>query len=132
MHNGQSAGSAMHKDLLDAWSPENKDSNIPRLSTAAADDPSTGSQTTNTRFLTSSDYLELNNVTLGYTLPRSITRPLQMQSIRVYVAGENLFVLTARKGMDPRFNLGVGGYTNAQSSSYSTMRTVTAGISVTF
>lgn len=132
MHNGQSAGSAMHKDLLDAWSPENTNSDIPRLSTAAADDPSTGSQTTNTRFLTSSDYLQLNNITLGYTLPRSITRPLQMQSIRVYVAGENLFVLTARKGMDPRFNLGVGGYTNTQSSSYSTMRTVTAGISVTF
>ena len=132
MHNGQSAGSAMHKDLLDAWSPENKDSDIPRLSTAAIDDPSTGSQTTNTRFLTSSDYLQLNNITLGYTLPRNITRPLQMQSIRVYVAGENLFVLTARKGMDPRFNLGVGGYTNSQSSSYSTMRTVTAGISVTF
>ena len=132
MHNGQSAGSAMHKDLLDAWSPENKDSDIPRLSTAAIDDPSTGSQTTNTRFLTSSDYLQLNNITLGYTLPRSITRNLQMQSVRVYVAGENLFVLTARKGMDPRFNLGVGGYTNTQSSSYSTMRTVTAGISVTF
>jgi len=132
MHNGQSAGSAMHKDLLDAWSPENTSSNIPRLSTAAIDDPSTGSQTTNTRFLTSSNYLELNNLTLGYTFPRKWTSALQMQSVRVYVAGENLFVLTARKGMDPRFNLGVGGYTNAQSSSYSTMRTVTAGISVTF
>ena len=135
MHNGQSAGTAMHKDLLKAWSPENPNSDIPRLSIAAADDPGVGSQTAIDRFLTSSNYLSLNNLTLGYTLPKSIVRQLKMDNIRVYVAGENLFLLTKRKGLDPRFNYGIGSMTygsGLSSGAYSTMRSITAGINITF
>ena len=135
MHNGQEVGHAMHRDLLDAWSPENKGSNIPRLSTASVDDPGSGSQTPMDRFLTSSNYLCLNNLALGYNLPKSIVTPLTLRSIRVYVAGENLFLLTKRKGMDPRYNLGIGGYTSGgglAAGSYSAMRSITAGVTVTF
>jgi hypothetical protein len=87
------------------------------------------------RFLTSSNYLCLNNLALGYNLPKSIVTPLTLRSIRVYVAGENLFLLTARKGMDPRYNLGIGGYTSGgglAAGSYSAMRSITAGVTVTF
>ena len=135
MHNGQEVGHAMHRDLLDAWSPDNKGSNIPRLSTASVDDPGSGSQTAMDRFLTSSNYLCLNNLALGYNLPKSIVTPLTLRSIRVYVAGENLFLLTKRKGMDPRYNLGIGGYTSGgglAAGSYSAMRSITAGVTVTF
>ena len=135
MHNGQSAGTAMHKDLLKAWSPENPNSDIPRLSIAAADDPGVASQTAIDRFLTSCNYLSLNNLTLGYTLPKSIVRQLKMDNIRVYVAGENLFLLTKRKGLDPRFNYGIGSMTygsGLSSGAYSTMRSITAGINITF
>ena len=135
MHNGQSAGTAMHKDLLKAWSPENPNSDIPRLSIAASDDPGVASQTAIDRFLTSSNYLSLNNLTLGYTLPKSLVRQLKMDNIRVYVAGENLFLLTKRKGLDPRFNYGIGSMTygsGLSSGAYSTMRSITAGINITF
>ena len=135
MHNGQSAGNAMHRDLLDAWSPENPTSNIPRLSTAAADDPGVSSQTPYDRFLTSSNYLSLTNLQLGYTLPVQWIRPLTLRSAHVYVAGENLFLLTKRQGMDPRYNNGIGSMTTGggrASGSYSAMRSITAGITVTF
>ncbi len=135
MHNGQSAGMNMHKDLLKAWSPENPTSNIPRLSTASTDDAGVGSQTPMDRFLTSSNYLSLNNVTLGYTLPKTLIRQLALNSVRIYVAGENLFLLTERKGLDPRFNYGIGSMTSGAgmaSGAYSTMRSITGGISVTF
>ena len=135
MHNGISAGQAMHKDLLDAWSPENPNSDIPRLSMASTDDPGIASQSPQDRFLTSSNYLCLNNLTLGYTLPKKLIAPLQLTGVRVYVAGENLFLLTARKGLDPRYNFGIGGMTSGQgkaSGSYTGTRTVTAGISVNF
>ena len=125
----------MHRDLLNAWSPENTSSNIPRLSTASIDDPGSGSQTPMDRFLTSSNYLCLNNLALGYNLPKSIVTPLTLRNIRIYVAGENLFLLTARKGMDPRYNLGIGGYTSGgglAAGSYSAMRSITAGVTVTF
>ena len=137
MHNAISseAGKAMHRDLLDAWSETNKGSNIPRLSNASVDDPGVGSQTPQDRFLTSSDYLCLNNLAIGYNLPKSLVTPLSLRGIRVYVAGENLFLLTARKGMDPRYNLGIGSMTSGgglASGSYSAMRSITAGLTVTF
>jgi hypothetical protein len=58
-----------------------------------------------------------------------------VKSIRVYFAGENLFLLTKRKGMDPRYNYGIGSMTSGgglASGSYSAMRSITGGISVTF
>lgn len=135
MHNGYSAGSAMHKDLLNAWSEDNKNSNIPRLSNAAGDDAGFDSQTSQDRFLTSSNYLSLNNLTLGYTFPKSLIRPLAFNNLRIYVAGENLFVLTKRKGLDPRYNYGLGSMTDGSgksSGNYASLRSVTAGISLTF
>lgn len=135
MHNAISKGNAMHKDLLNAWSEDNKGSDIPRLSQAAADDPGISSQTAQDRFLTSSDYLCLNNLTLGYTFPKSLIRPLQLSNLRVYVAGENIFMLTKRKGLDPRFNYGIGSMTGGSglaSGGYTALRSITAGISLTF
>ena len=135
MHNGQETGRAMHRDLLNAWSYDNKNSDIPRLSTASVDDPGSGSQTPMDRFLTSSNYLCLNNLALGYNLPKSLVNKFELRNVRVYVAGENLFLLTKRKGMDPRYNLGIGGYTSGgglASGSYSAMRSITAGLTVTF
>lgn len=135
MHNGTSKGSAMHKDLLNAWSETNKNSDIPRLSQAAADDPGIGSQTTQNRFLTSSNYLCLNNLTLGYTFPKALIRPLELTNLRVYVAGENIFMLTKRKGLDPRFNYGIGSMTAGSglaAGGYAALRSITAGISLTF
>ncbi len=136
MHNGQSAGEAMHKDLLNAWSETNKGSNIPRLSTASADDGlMVGTQAGLDFFNTSSNYLSLNNVTLGYTLPKAICKKFTADNLRIYVAGENLFLLSARQGLDPRYTRGTGGMTSGAgyaSGSYAAMRALTAGISVTF
>ena len=136
MHNGQgqSTGFAWHRDILNSWSETNKGSDIPRLSAASADDPN-GSQTAQDRFLTSSNYLCLNNLTLGYTLPQRLTQKFQVRNIRVYFAGENLFLLTKRKGMDPRYNNGIGGYTSGgglAGGSYAAMRTFTGGLTLTF
>lgn len=133
MHNGRTAGLAMHKDLLKAWTPDNRNTDIPRLSTGAGDFGA--SQTAIDRFLTSSDYLTLNNVTLGYTLPTQWLEKLQFSRMRVYVSGENLFLLTARKGLDPRYNFGIGSMTGGSGmagGSYSGSRTITAGLNITF
>lgn len=123
-------GSAYHKDLLKAWSPENKNSNIPRL-----DGDASVSQTAVDNFFVSSDYLSLNNVTLGYTLPEKLTKKIAISNLRFYVAGENLGVLTARKGIDPRYSMGLGGMTSGSglnSGAYSAMRNITGGVTFTF
>ncbi len=133
MRNGISAAQVMHKDLYNAWSEDNPTSDIPRLSNLAADDPC--AQTSIDRFLISSNYLSLNNLTLGYTFPKKWMTPLTVRSLRVFVAGENLFLLTKRQGIDPRFTDAVGSMTTGgglATGMFSTMRTITAGLTVKF
>ncbi len=125
-----SAGSAIHKDVLKSWSPENPNSDIPRL-----DGDKEVGQTAVDRFFVSSDFLSLNNVTLGYTLPAKFTKKLKIANVRIYVAGDNLAVLAARKGIDPRFSLGLGSYTSGSglnSGAYAAMRNITGGITLSF
>jgi hypothetical protein len=121
-------GSAWHKDVLKAWTPENPNTDIPRL-----DGDTQVAQSAVDRFFTSSNYLSINNVTLGYTLPKAWTQKIKINSLRIYVAGENLAVFTARKGVDPRNSFGLGSFTMAQgSSSYGAMRAITGGLTLTF
>lgn len=132
MQNGRAQGQAMHKDLLDAWSTDNNGSDIPRL---VYGDTDASSQSAADRWLTSSNYLTLNNLTVGYTFPKQWMNKLQVRSLRIFFAGENLFLLTARKGLDPRYTTGVGSFTTGAgmaTSSYASMRSLTAGLTVKF
>ena len=130
MHTSSGVGTAWHKDVLKSWSVENPDSNIPRLD----GDTSVG-QTAVDNYLISSNYLSINNITLGYTFPSSITDVMKIEQLRIYVAGDNLAVFSARKGVDPRYSMGLGSFTSGSglnSGSYSAMRTITAGVTLTF
>lgn len=130
MHTSSGIGTAWHKDVLDSWSETNKDSDIPRLD----GDTSVG-QTAVSNYLISSNYLSVNNITLGYTFPEKVTSYMKISGLRIYVAGDNLAVRSARKGMDPRYSMGLGSLTSGSglnSGSYSAMRTVTGGITLTF
>ena len=130
MHTSSGIGTAWHKDVLDSWSETNKDSDIPRLD----GDTSVG-QTAVSNYLISSNYLSVNNITLGYTFPESVTSHLKISGLRIYVSGDNLAVKSARKGVDPRYSMGLGSLTSGSglnSGSYSAMRTITGGITLTF
>ena len=119
-----------HRDALNSWSEDNPDTNIPRLD----GDTSVG-QTAVNNYLISSNYLSVNNVTLGYTFPAKWTSKINIAGLRVYVAGDNLAVLSARKGVDPRYSIGLGSFTSGSglnSGSYSSMRTITGGVTLTF
>lgn len=124
MHGGTSsyAGNNWHKDIYNAWTPENMDTDIPRLN---ANDRYANS--TSTRFLTSSDYLSLNNVTVGYTLPSNVLNSMKIEKLRIYFAADNLALLASRTGLDPRQS-----YTSATTARYTPIRTVSGGINLTF
>lgn len=130
MHTSSGIGTAWHKDVLDSWSETNKGSDIPRLD----GDTSVG-QTAVSNYLISSNYLSVNNITLGYTFPESVTSYLKISGLRIYVSGDNLAVKSARKGVDPRYSMGLGSLTSGSglnSGSYSAMRTITGGVTLTF
>ena len=128
MHSGSQAGQNWHMDILNAWTPENTNTDVPRLNYADQ-----GSyQRMSDRFVTSSNYLSLNSVVLGYTFPSKVVSRVKLSSVRVYVAGDNLALLSARKGLDPRQYFGLGGSTASGNFTYSAMRTISGGINITF
>ena len=114
-------GAAWHVDMLRAWTPENKNTDVPRMN---VQDLYTSNLSD--RWLTSSDYLSLQNITFGYTLPKSLTRKIKIDGIRLYFVADNVALLTARKGLDPR-----QGYVAADNV-YSPIRTISGGISLNF
>ncbi|MCU4176683.1 SusC/RagA family TonB-linked outer membrane protein [Carboxylicivirga sp. N1Y90] len=124
MHSGTpgSAGQNWHKDIYNAWTPENPNTDVPRMN---ANDRYASSQST--RFLTSSDYLSLNNITIGYTLPSNIVSRLKVQKLRIYVAAENVALWSKRKGLDPRQS-----FTSATTARYTPIRTISGGINLVF
>lgn len=116
-------GYSFHKDVLKAWSEDNRDSNIPRWQYG---DTNTGNMSD--RWLTDGSYLTLKNISLGYTLPDNLLRKAQISRVRIYCSADNVAYWTARKGMDPRNSLSG----SASGSGYSPIRSVSGGISMTF
>lgn len=116
-------GGNFSADLLNAWSPENPSSNIPRVQWGDQ-----YANATSDRWLTSASYLSLRSINFGFTLPQSLTRRLSIDRIRLYLTADNIYCWSARKGLDPRQSIS-GASTNAN---YAPVRTISGGINVTF
>ncbi len=122
-----STGQSFHKDLYKAWSETNRSSNIPRFQLAVKDNDLNATGTTD-RFLTNASTLTLQNINIGYTLPKKWVRTIGLTNVRVYASGENLYYWSKRKGFDPRSSF----WGTSSETSYSQMRTFTGGITVQF
>lgn len=124
MHGGTGSdmGRNWHKDILNAWTPENPNSNIPRL-----DAQDSYTNYTSDRWLVSSNYLSINNITLGYTLPSKLTKKFYLEKVRIYGSAENVALWSARKGLDPR-----QGYLTSDGATYKGIRCISGGIRVEF
>lgn len=81
------------------------------------------------RFLESGSYLRLDNATIGYTIKPDITA---VKSIRLYLTGNNIFVLTKYRGIDPEIN--IGGLTPGidNNNFYPKTRTFIFGLNASF
>ncbi|MDR3194211.1 MAG: SusC/RagA family TonB-linked outer membrane protein [Tannerella sp.] len=130
---GQGIGRAIHADLLDAWTPDNKDSNIPMRmlgGTNYGSVPAGGSAGQYSDFsLFSASYLNLKSVSAGYTIPSGLLRKAFIENLRIYISGENLFLLSAKKGLDPRVSFG-GAAVSAYG--FPQAKVVSAGLNITF
>ena len=116
-------GTNFHKDILNAWTPDNKDSNIPKFQfneqyTAASSD----------RFLVNASYLNFQNAQIGYTFPERMTSKMHLSRLRIYAACDNIWYWSCRQGLDPRQSFS-GATSNAMNSP---VRTISGGINLTF
>jgi TonB-linked SusC/RagA family outer membrane protein len=131
MHEGNNSGKNVNADEINAWTPENTQTNVPKFSNTNANQ----SNSPSTRFLYDATYLKLKNVNLSYSLPQSLLKKTKiLSSVRVYVNADNLFTVFADKGYkgyDDIDIFGVGGYKS--SANYIPLsRTYTLGINITF
>ncbi len=122
LHNGSSPGRAWAAEIARRWTPENRNTNVPRLTT---DNLSWTS--TSTRFLYDASYARLKNLGLSYTLPKGLTQRLKVNTVRASLVGENLLTFYGHKGMDPE--QAIGGTTYYR---YPAMRTLSAGLQFNF
>lgn len=113
-----------HVDMRKRWKEEGDISDIPRLN-AGYDKYTT---IRSDRFLVKSDYIGLNNVRLGYNLPKEWISKIKLDNMYLWLSGDNVMLLTARKGFNPTTSLSgaSSGYT------YPPLTTFTAGIRLGF
>ncbi|MCM4151062.1 TonB-dependent receptor [Arenibacter sp. N53] len=93
----------MSPDLLNAWTPQNAGSSIPRN---AFGDPNNNIRPSS-YFLEDGSYFRLKNIQIGYTMPESVINKLTISKMRLYVTANNVFTVTDYSGFDP--GLGNGG-----------------------
>lgn len=121
---GTSGGSNIHRDVLKSWTPEHKNTDIPRfryqdLYTAGYCD----------RFLEDASYLNLQNINFGYTFPKRWLKKLSIESLRIYLSCENVFYWSKREGFDPRQSFSGDDVSNTR---YSPIRVISGGITLKF
>lgn len=119
------------KAVLNYWTPQNTNTNIPRLAKVDSND----NMRISDRYIEDGSYLRLRNVQIGYTLPASLPQKLYMSKVRIYLTGQNLLTFTKYSGADPE--IGQIDEDNTLSrgvdiGTYPQARTITGGISITF
>ena len=118
-------GFNMSTDVLDSYS-YNPLSNIPRL---AMKDENKNYSTVSDFFLENGSYLRMKNLTIGYSLPKSLMASIGCSgtNVRFYATGENLFTITKYSGIDPE----VGG-NGLDGGKYPVARVFSLGLNVNF
>jgi TonB-linked SusC/RagA family outer membrane protein len=114
-------GYSMHQDMTRRWQKPGDVTDIPRMDNTYAQVFNASS----TRYLISSNYLALSSATLAYSFPDKIVEYLSVGELTLNVSGENLFLLTKRKGMNP-----MESFSGTTSNSYTPSRVLTFGISL--
>jgi TonB-linked SusC/RagA family outer membrane protein len=119
----------MYAETVNRWNGEGTSNSIPRMTTARDN----MNHRTSDMFVESGAFFRLKNITLGYTLPASLTEPLHVSKARFYVTGQNVFVITKYNGMDPELGIVQGNYQmNVDYAQYPQARTWTIGAQLSF
>ncbi|MCL1938652.1 MAG: SusC/RagA family TonB-linked outer membrane protein, partial [Candidatus Azobacteroides sp.] len=120
--NSGASGTNFHKDMFKRWTPENTETKVPKLIYENRDQNDISD-----RWLTDASYFSIRNITLGYTLPKKITRSMKLEKLRFYAVADNVWYISHRKGLDVRQS-----FTGLVSYAYSPLRTISLGISANF
>ena len=80
--------------------------------------------------LFSASYVKCKNIQIGYNIPKAVLNRINMSNLRLYASADNLFYVSAKKGVDPSMSL-LGGFEVGQYV-YPNMRTISLGLNINF
>ncbi|MBL7885810.1 MAG: SusC/RagA family TonB-linked outer membrane protein [Flavobacterium sp.] len=112
----------MSADILNAWTPDNTNTDIPSLDAANFDLAGDLSD----KWLKDASYLRLRNVSLGYDFNKKLLDKTFLKGLKLFVQGENLYTWTKWRGMDADS----GEATNL--GRFPAPRTISFGVNVEF
>jgi hypothetical protein len=118
-----SYGASLSTEILNRWQKPGDITTVPRLDDSQSAPFNAGSD----RWLVSSSFIALRQINLSYDLPASLTDDLGIDYIRIYANGENMFINTARTGMDVNQN-----FNGTTQNRFTPSRILTLGANVGF
>jgi TonB-linked SusC/RagA family outer membrane protein len=116
-HNGMGA----FTDNLDYWTPENTNARNPRVTSV----PTPNNTQRSSFWMKDMAYLRLKNATISYNVPSPVTGKIGVQSVRVYVSGQNVLTKSKIKSFDPEVSNNLG-------RNYPQQRVMSVGLNITF
>ena len=122
MSNNYPGVNNFHIDIRNRWMKSGDTSDIPRQDSRYQ----VQQNSTSTRFLTKSDFIALNNIRLGYNVPKTFVNKYGIQQADLYVTGDNLWLASKRQGFNPATSI-TGG---SSIYRYNPLSTIVFGLNV--
>jgi TonB-dependent starch-binding outer membrane protein SusC len=116
-------------DVLDRWTEQNPSTTHPRVT---INDPNGNYSRPSDFFIEDGTYVRLRNLTLGYTLPASVSSRMGASRFRIYAAAQNLLTLTGYSGHDPEIGSGWALDVGIDRNIYPQARSFTLGLNLDF
>lgn len=113
--------------LMDDWSRWEKPGDIATHPKLVLDSKS-NSNKVSSRYIENASHIRLQNITFSYTFPKKWIEKLYLNNLRLYVSGDNIWLITKYSGQDPEFNLEGG----SDGWKYPTPRKVMFGLNLEF
>lgn len=116
-----SIGGTIREDNKDRWTPENPNGSYPRLAFGQSNN-----EQPSDFWLRDASYLRLKNLQIGYSIPSSFLETRNIQNLRVFANGTNLFSIdNFWDGYDVEAPVGYGNF-------YPQVKVYTFGMQLTF
>jgi TonB-linked SusC/RagA family outer membrane protein len=123
MHLGSAPGRGWSVEALNRWTPENRETDFPRLSYVS----DAWNTIPSTRFLFDATYARLKSLNLSYNLPRGVLRAARLNGVKLHLTGENLLTFYGHQGLDPEQTVSGSTYYR-----YPAQKSYSLGIDVSF
>lgn len=112
--------STWNTNALRRWQKPGDVTDVPRIEIEADTYPSD-------RYLVDASYFAIKNITLSYTLPKSLVQRIRLNNVKVYGSFDNVVLWSHLDGMDPQYN-----FSGGTSYDYAPNKTLTFGLEVNF